>query len=284
MSDEHGETDEGQGPVATVERRESDADTSGSEGAEVPGSEADVVLVLDEDEEHVADPAGRGSNVIELRPRVVDGGLHIAPVRGQAGPREAVPVEQPTAPLEHQLEALLFVSPTPLSVETLAEVTGEDVDDLNECLIDMMGQWSEGSRGIVLERVAGGWALRASDRARDQLAALMRPQADTRLSPSALETLSIVAYLQPVSRPDVARIRGVSVDAAISGLLERGFVEEAGRGESGAVLFRTTALFERAFGLSSIGALPELEGFSPGEAEQARLREQLEQMAAARVD
>ena len=112
----------------------------------------------------------------------------------------------------------------------------------------------------------------------------MRPQGDAKLSPSALETLAIVAYVQPISRPDIAKIRGVSVDAAMNGLMERGLVEEAGRSESGAVLFRTTAHFERAFGLESIGALPELEGFGPDEAEVARLREQLEQMAAARVD
>lgn len=233
------------------------------------------------DSSTAATPAS-DSNVIELRPRATAGGLHIKPEVRQ--PEQELPREVPAAPLEHQLEALLFVSPTPLSVETLAEVTDEDVDDLEDCLRDMMAKWAEGSSGIVLERVAGGWAFRASDRARDQLSALLRPQADTRLSPSSLETLAIVSYLQPISRPDVARIRGVSVDAAMAGLLERGFVEEAGRGESGAVLFRTTALFERAFGLSSIAALPELDGFAPGEQEQARLREQLEQMAAARID
>jgi len=186
--------------------------------------------------------------------------------------------------LEHQLEALLFASPTPLSVEQLAELTEQDTDDLQDCLLDMMQTWSEGTRGVVLERVAGGWAFRASDRCRDQLARLTRPQGDTRLSPSAIETLAIVAYLQPVSRPDLARIRGVSVDAAMNGLLERGFVEEAGRSESGAVLFRTTAHFERAFGLSSLGALPELEGFGPGTEEVARMKEQLEKMADARVE
>jgi segregation and condensation protein B len=169
-------------------------------------------------------------------------------------------------------------------VEQLAELTEQDVDDLQDCLLDMMQMWSEGTRGVVLERVAGGWAFRASDRCRDQLARLTRPQGDTRLSPCAIETLAIVAYLQPVSRPDLARIRGVSVDAAMNGLMERGFVEEAGRSDSGAVLFRTTAHFERAFGLGSLGSLPELEGFGPGADEVARMKEQLEKMADARVE
>jgi segregation and condensation protein B len=186
--------------------------------------------------------------------------------------------------LEHQLEALLFISPTPLTTAHLAEITEQDEDDLHECLLDMMQTWSEGTRGIVLERVAGGWAFRASDRCNEQLTRLTRPQGDTRISPSAIETLAIVAYLQPVSRPDLAKIRGVSVDAAMTGLMERGLVEEAGRSDSGAVLFRTTAHFERAFGLSSLGALPDLEGFGPGAEEVERMKEQLERMAEARVE
>ncbi|MCW2921331.1 MAG: chromosome segregation and condensation protein ScpB [Thermoleophilia bacterium] len=186
--------------------------------------------------------------------------------------------------LEHQLEALLFVSPVPIDTKQLAEITEQDEDDLHECLVDMMQTWSEGTRGIVLERVAGGWAFRASDRCESILGRMTRPQGDTRLSPSAIETLAIVSYLQPVSRPDLAKIRGVSVDAAMAGLMERGFIEEAGRSDTGAVLFRTTAHFERAFGLSSLAALPELEGFGPGEEDVARMKEQLEKMAEARVE
>ena len=221
----------------------------------------------DGDEIAVVEDDRRGGEVAELRPT--------APALAHAAP---------DAPLEHQIEALLFVSPTPLTTAQLAAVTDQDEDDLHDCLRDMMQAWAEGSRGIVLERVAGGWALRASDRCRSQLARLVRPQGDTKLSPSALETLSIVAYLQPVSRPDIAKIRGVSVDAAMTGLLERGLVEEAGRSDTGAVLFRTTAHFERAFGLSSLGAMPELEGFGPGEDEVERMREQLVRMAEARVE
>jgi segregation and condensation protein B len=209
------------------------------------------------------------SDVAELRPV----GAATSSSAGAVGPA-----------LEHQIEALLFVSPTPLTTAQLAEFTEQDEDDLHECLVDMMQEWSEGSRGIVLERVAGGWALRAADRCDTVLRRMTRPQGDTRLSPSAIETLAIVAYLQPVSRPDLAKIRGVSVDAAMAGLMERGFIEEAGRSDSGAVLFRTTAHFERAFGLSSLGALPELDGFGPGEDEVVRMREQLEKMAEARVE
>jgi segregation and condensation protein B len=242
------------------------------------GAPGDLGEVAADDESNVG---AAQANVIAFRRRP-EGGATVGPMRTSGGVGEASDEQEPA--LEHQLEALLFVSPTPLTTEALAEATDTDPDDLQDCLLDMMQQYSEGRCGIVLERVAGGWAFHASDRTRTQLLRLMRPQADTRVSPSSLETLAIVAYLQPISRPDVAKIRGVSVDAAMTGLMERGFVEEAGRSDTGAVLFRTTALFERAFGLSSIGALPELEGFTPSEDDVARLREQLESMAAARVE
>ncbi len=227
------------------------------------------------------------TNVVTLRPRAdqpaTDEGLADAPV-AQLRPTASNDREIVGPALEYQLEALLFVSPTPLTTAQLAEFTDEDEDDLHECLVDMMHAWAEGSRGIVLERVAGGWAFRAADNCETVLRRMTRPQGDTKLSPSAVETLAIVAYLQPVSRPDLAKIRGVSVDAAMNGLMERGFIEEAGRSDSGAVLFRTTAHFERAFGLSSLGALPELDGFGPSDEEVARMKEQLEKMAEARVE
>lgn len=235
---------------------------------------------------------GEETNVVTLRPRTEPTGATTdehEQDRDDASVAELRPVgtshDDPVGPaLEHQLEALLFVSPTPLSTAQLAEVTDQDEDDLHDCLVDMMHSWGEGTRGIVLERVAGGWAFRASDRCAGLLRRMTRPQGDTKLSPSAVETLAIVAYLQPVSRPDLAKIRGVSVDAAMAGLMERGFIEEAGRSDTGAVLFRTTAHFERAFGLSSLGALPDLEGFGPGEDEVARMKSQLEKMAEARVE
>ncbi|MCW2974281.1 MAG: chromosome segregation and condensation protein ScpB [Thermoleophilia bacterium] len=248
-------------------------------------------------DEHTED-----TNVVTLRPRSTQpteaelseldqvagdaADMQVAELRPTTTLRTAVRGEQQPAdaPLEHQLEALLFVSPTPLTTKQLAELTEQDEEDLHECLVDMMQAWGEGARGIVLERVAGGWAFRASDRCREQLSRLVRPQGDSRLSPSALETLAIVAYLQPVSRPDIAKIRGVSVDAAMTGLTERGLVEEAGRSESGAVLFRTTAHFERAFGLESLNTLPPIEGFGPGADELERMREQLEKMASARME
>ena len=86
---------------------------------------------------------------------------------------------------------------------------------------------------------------------------------------SALETLAIVAYLGPCSRPDVARIRGVAADSAVANLLERGLIAEAGRDHEGggAVRYRTTPLFERVFGLESLSELPRLDDVGSNEAE-----------------
>ena len=102
------------------------------------------------------------------------------------------------------------------------------------------------------------------------------------LSGAALETLAIVAYLGPCSRPDIARIRGVAADSAVASLVERGLITEAGRESApgGAVRYRTTPLFERVFGLESLAALPRLDDLG---ADAGELRERLLEVAEARA-
>src|SRR5205814_8304110 len=133
--------------------------------------------------------------------------------------------------------------------------------------------------GIVLERVAGGWAFRASREAAEACARLFERPVERGLSAAAVETLAIVAYLGPCTRPDIARLRGVAADSVVAGLVERGLIAEAGREEAGAVRYRTTPLFERVFGLESLSALPRLEEFG-GDA--VELRERLEAVASQR--
>jgi segregation and condensation protein B len=103
------------------------------------------------------------------------------------------------------------------------------------------------------------------------------------LSPAQAETLSIVAYLQPVSRPEVARIRGVASDSATATLLERGLIEEAGRSQFGAVLYRTTPLFLKLFGLGSLDELPDPTQWDPTPEEQGELRDRLLRAGDARA-
>lgn len=182
------------------------------------------------------------------------------------------------------VEALLFLSPDPVSLEDLAESADCDADQLAAALAELDSEYTPGTHGLALKRVAGGIALATDPIAEESARRLLARPRTPPLTPAQAETLAIVAYLQPISRPDIARIRGVSVDAAVSNLLDRGFVEEAGRSDTGAVLFRTTPLFERAFGLPSLGSLPEIQGFAPSDEQVAALREQLEAMASARVD
>jgi segregation and condensation protein B len=103
------------------------------------------------------------------------------------------------------------------------------------------------------------------------------------LTPAQAETLAIVAYLQPVSRPEIARIRGVNAESAASTLLERGIIEESGRSQFGAVLYRTTELFLRLFGLKSIDELPDISAFDPSPEIEEELRERLLRAGEARA-
>src|SRR5918994_460189 len=134
--------------------------------------------------------------------------------------------------------------------------------------------------GIVLEKVAGGWAFRASREAAEACGRLFERPVERGLSAAALETLAVIAYLGPCSRPEVARLRGVAADSVVAGLVERGLIAEAGRDESvGAVRYRVTPLFERIFGLESLSELPRLDDLG---ADAEEIRGRLESLAEKR--
>jgi segregation and condensation protein B len=179
------------------------------------------------------------------------------------------------------LEGLLVVASQPLSVDDLAEAAADDVERVETALGLLAERYAEGRSGIVLEQVAGGWAFRASRDAAEACGRLFERPVERGLSQAALETLAIVAYLGPCSRPEIARWRGVAVDSVVAGLVERGLIAEAGResGVGGAVRYRVTPLFERVFGLESVAALPRLEELG-GEADAIRGR--LEELAERR--
>jgi segregation and condensation protein B len=188
----------------------------------------------------------------------------------------ANPVDQ----LARTIEALLVVATQPLSVDELVAATEDDGERVEMALGLLSDRYREGRSGIVLERVAGGWAFRASRDAAEACARMVERPVEKGLSNAALETLAIVAYLGPCSRPDVARIRGVNVDGVVAGLVERGLLAEAGRdNELGAVRYRTTSLFERVFGLESLAALPRLDDLGDDVTE---IRARLEAVAEKR--
>ena len=178
----------------------------------------------------------------------------------------------PLDQLARTIEALLVVASAPLPVEELVAAADDDPERVETALGLLADRYREGRSGIVLEQVAGGWAFRASRDAADACGRLFERPVQRGLSQAALETLAIVAYLGPCSRPEIARIRGVAADSAVAGLVERGLITEAGRDNSpGAVRYRVTPLFERVFGLESLSQLPRLDDLA-GDANDLRER------------
>ncbi len=178
----------------------------------------------------------------------------------------------PLDQLARTMEALLVVASAPLTVQDLADAADDDPARVESALGLVAERYREGRSGIVLEHVAGGWAFRASREAAEACARLFERPAQRNLSPAAMETLAIVAYLGPCSRPDIARIRGVAADSAVAGLVERGLIAESGRDDvAGAIRYRTTPLFERVFALESLSQLPRLDDLG-ADTEQIRAR------------
>ena len=187
----------------------------------------------------------------------------------------------PLDELSRTVEALLVVASAPLAFDELAAAADAHPEQIEEALQLVGERFAEGRSGIVLEYVAGGWAFRAARTEAAACARLFERPAQRNLSQAALETLAIVAYLGPCSRPDIARIRGVAADSGVANLVERGLVAEAGReAGGGAIRYRTTPLFERIFGLESLSELPRLDDV--GE-DTAAIRERLETVAEKRT-
>jgi segregation and condensation protein B len=186
--------------------------------------------------------------------------------------------------LGRTLEALLFLSPDPVSAADLAEAIEIDEEAVAEALEELEGRLETDGRGITLRRVAGGYALAAVPEAEAAARRLLAKPRTPPLTQAQAEVLAIVAYLQPVSRPEIARIRGVSSDSAVASLTERGMIEERGRTQFGAVTYGTTALFEKLFGLSGLDALPDAAQFDPTPEDERELRERLLKAGEQRVE
>jgi segregation and condensation protein B len=179
------------------------------------------------------------------------------------------------AELARTIEALLFLSPEPVEVGELIEACEVSEVQVRNALDLLAEELGPGRRGLVLREVAGGFTL-ATDPAAEAAARrlLARPKTPP-LTQAQAETLAIVAYLQPVSRPEIARIRGVSSESGVQTLSERGLIEESGRSRFGAAIYRTTPLFERLFGLNALDDLPDVARFDPTPEDAAELRERL---------
>ena len=178
--------------------------------------------------------------------------------------------------LSRRLEALLFIAPRPVPAAGLAASCGCSEDDVSLGLAELAAEYAEGRHGLVLREIGGGFSLAVADDCAETVrrhSGLERPED---LSPALLETLSVVAYLEPVTRADIAEVRGVSSEWALAGLVERGLVEEQGRAATPGtpILYATTERFLKLFGLRSRDELPPLEEFAleAGEVEEIRAR------------
>jgi len=160
------------------------------------------------------------------------------------------------------VETLLFVAERPLAVEEIRQTTGVDAERLEKALDQLTGHYREGVCGVVLHEVAGGWQLRTSpinaDFARRFLK--VKPQ---RLTRAALETLAIIAYRQPVTRPEIEEIRGVDCGAVVKALLERKLLKILGKKEEPGrpMLYGTSKEFLEFFALKDLASLPTLREF-----------------------
>jgi segregation and condensation protein B len=193
--------------------------------------------------------------------------------------------EQPaaTSELARKVEALIFLSPEPVAAGELAQACGARTEEVHDALRELREQYAPGRRGIRLRELAGGHTFSSDPCAGEAARRLFARERLARLTSAQAETLAIVAYLQPVSRPEIARIRGVSADWAVSALQERDLIEEAGRSQLGASLYRTTTTFLKLFGLRSLDELPDISRFDPTPQETAELRERLLRAGDARA-
>lgn len=177
--------------------------------------------------------------------------------------------------LERTLESLLFLSAEPVAVAALADACEAEQHEVQAALERLREGYEFDRRGLVLRELGGGWALSSHPDAEEAARRLLARPRTPPLTQAQAETLAVVAWLQPVSRPEIARIRGVNAESATQTLLERGLVEESGRSRFGAVLYRTTPLFMRLFGLDSLAGLPDISAFDPEPEVAADLRDRL---------
>jgi segregation and condensation protein B len=169
--------------------------------------------------------------------------------------------------LERQLEAILFVADEPVPLTQLAQVTETNKEMVQRSLEGMRDHFAHEQRGIVLREVGGGWRMYTHPDASAYVERFVLAVQQPRLTQAALETLSIIAYKQPVSRQQIASIRGVDSDGVVTTLESRGLVREIARdpGPGQAILYGTTSLFLERMGLRSLEDLPPIASLLPAQ-------------------
>ena len=177
---------------------------------------------------------------------------------------EATAQEECLAPLKAQVEALLMVTDEPMTVAQLANLIGEPIDVITGTLNELAESYIAQERGFELRNIAQGWRFYSARTCAPLVARYATDGQTARLTQASLETLSVVAYKQPVSRARVSAIRGVNVDGVMRTLLTRGLIAEVETDPAtGALLYGTTPYFLERMGIKSITELPPVEDHLP---------------------
>jgi segregation and condensation protein B len=188
-------------------------------------------------------------------------------------------------PLARRLEALLFISSRPIAPDRLAEACRCTPDEAIVALEVLRAEYGGEEHGIELREVAGGFTFAVAEDCAEDVRRFTGAEKPDELTPALLETLAVVAYLEPVTRAEIAEVRGVSSEYALGALEERGLVEQQGRADTpGApVLYGTGERFLKLFGLASRDDLPPLEEFALGADEVEEIRARLHANAERRA-
>lgn len=181
-------------------------------------------------------------------------------------------MSEPTsdAYLKGALEAILMVASEPVSVKGLSFAIEASEADTDALLRELAHEYSssEPPRGFQLREVAGGWRFYSDPRYADVVGGFITAGQSGKLSVQALETLAVIAYRQPVTRAQIAAIRGVEVDSVVRTLATRGLIQQSGTTQAtGAILYETTDLFLEKMGMNSLEELAPLAPYLPGEDE-----------------
>jgi len=170
--------------------------------------------------------------------------------------------------LSAAIEALLMLADEPVTTVALAQATRRPIAEVESSLRDLAAEYQEQMRGFDLREIAGGWRYYTRIECAPLIERWVLDGQQARLTQASLETLAVIAYLQPVTRGRVGAVRGVNVDGVIRTLTTRGLIEETGHDpESGALLYRTTSTFLERLGLASLDELPPLAEHLPDLAE-----------------
>ncbi len=166
--------------------------------------------------------------------------------------------------LRRIIQALVYVCDKPLTVDQVKEVTGSDAADIRRAFEELRDAYTSSQSGFLLKEVAGGWQFVTDPEMAPYIRTYVQHRDQKKLSGAGLETLSIIAYKQPITRAEIEYIRGVNVDGAMKTLLEKGLVKISGRKEvpGRPLLYSTTKFFLDHFGIANLKELPKLAEFT----------------------